>query len=335
MESFGIVPDVTLHTMTSGQSLSQLTSRLYAQLDAVLSDVSPDRLLVQGDTTSAMVAATSAFYHQIPVGHVEAGLRTGDMQQPFPEEMNRLVIGRVAGLHFAPTELAASNLRREGVDPKTVFVTGNTVVDAVTSIRPGIAERASEQVKEMVSGLPDQSRMLLVTTHRRESFGVGIENICQALRRIASTYSDVHVVLVTHLNPHTRQPVTQLLGNEQGITLIDPVDYFSLLYLIENSYFILTDSGGIQEEAPTFGKPVLILREVTERPEAVSSGCALIVGTDENAITTESFKLLDDRASYEAMISERNPFGDGHAGERIADVLIGSRHTIGSVADDI
>ena len=321
MHSFGITPDIGLQAMRAGQSLAQLTARLYRELDTVLADTKPDLVLVHGDTTSAMVAATCAFYHQILIGHVEAGLRTGDLQQPFPEEMNRVVVGRMADLHFAPTEHAAENLRREGVQMATVHVTGNTVVDAVNWVRPQIENGASAEVKGFVRNLPPESRLLLVTTHRRESFGEGIANTCRALRRIADTYEDVHVILVTHLNPRTRGPVRELLGGHSSITLIDPVDYFSLLFLMFHSSFILTDSGGIQEEAPAFGKPVLVLREVTERPEAVQAGCARIVGTDENLIVKEASRLIEDPVEYQSMVSDRNPFGDGHAGRRIARIV--------------
>lgn len=331
MHSFGITPDIGLQTMRAGQSLALLTARLYQDLETVLTETKPDLVLVHGDTTSAMVAATCAFYHQIRVGHVEAGLRTGDLRQPFPEEMNRVVVGRIADLHFAPTEHAAENLRREGTRMETVHVTGNTVVDAVAWIRPQIESSASAEVIGLVADLPPKSRLLLVTTHRRESFGEGIGNTCRALRRIVDTHDDVHIILVTHLNPRTRGPVRALLGGHPGITLIDPVDYFSLLFLMFHSSFILTDSGGIQEEAPTFGKPVLVLREVTERPEAVAAGCARIVGTDENLIVKEASKLIEDPAEYQSMVSHRNPFGDGHAGQRIAAIVsneIGSGQTI-------
>jgi UDP-N-acetylglucosamine 2-epimerase len=323
MHSFGITPDIDLQVMRAGQSLAQLTARLYQEFDTVLSDTRPDLVLVHGDTTSAMVAATCAFYHQIRIGHVEAGLRTGDLQQPFPEEMNRVVVGRVADLHFAPTEHAAENLRREGAEMETVHVTGNTVVDAVNWIGPHIESGASAEVRQLVHSLPLTSKLLLVTTHRRESFGEGIANTCRALRRIAEAYDDVHVVLVTHLNPRTRGPVRELLGGHPGITLIDPVDYFSLLFLMFHSHFILTDSGGIQEEAPAFGKPVLVLREVTERPEAVQAGCARIVGTDENVIVKEASRLIEDPVEYSSMVVDRNPFGDGHAGPRIAQIIQG------------
>ena len=323
MRSFGITPDIGLQAMRAGQSLAQLTARLYQELDTVLPDTRPDMVLVHGDTTSAMVATTCAFYHQIRIGHVEAGLRTGDLQQPFPEEMNRVVVGRMADVHFAPTEHAAENLRREGVPMEAVHVTGNTVVDAVNWVRPQIESGASAEVKGFVQSLPPKSKLLLVTTHRRESFGEGIGNTCRALRRIADTYEDVQVILVTHLNPRTRGPVRELLGDHPSITLIDPVDYFSLLYLMFHSSFILTDSGGIQEEAPAFGKPVLVLREVTERPEAVQAGCARIVGTDENLIVKEASRLIEDPIEYQSMVSDRNPFGDGHAGPRIAQILRG------------
>lgn len=321
MASFEIKPDIDLDSMQAGQSLGQLTSRLFAQIDRVVDEVRPDWVLVQGDTTSAMAAATCAFYQRVPVGHVEAGLRTGDRMQPFPEEVNREMIGRVADLHFAPTARAAANLRREGVAAAAVHITGNTVVDALDWIRPRIEQYADAAVKAIVEKLPKPSRMLLVTSHRRESFGEGIEQICSALSEIAAKHADVWIVFVTHLNPSVREPVQRLLGGHKQIVLIDPVDYFSLQYLMLRAAFILTDSGGIQEEAPSFGKPVLVMRNVTERPEAVEAGCARIVGTDRQVIVAHALRLLDDPQAYQEMVARTNPFGDGKAGSRIADVL--------------
>ena len=319
--TFGIEADIELDALQPGQSLGQLASRMYAQVDRVVADVRPDRVLVQGDTTSAMVAATCAAYARVAVGHVEAGLRTFDRLQPFPEEMNREIVSRVADLHFAPTARSAENLRREGVPAERVHVTGNTVVDALDAIRPRIEEGADATVKALVSGAPRGSRMILVTTHRREAFGEGIERICDALMEIAAHHAEAFIVVVKHPNPGAQEPVVRRLGGHKGIALIDPVDYVSILYLVARSHFILTDSGGIQEEAPSFGKPVLVLRAVTERPEAVEAGCARIVGTDATAIVAEASCLLGDARHYASMVARANPFGDGHAGERIAAIL--------------
>lgn len=322
LATFGIEPDIELDALRAGQSLGELASRLYARVDRILAESKPDRVVVQGDTTSAMVAATCAAYARVPVAHVEAGLRTGDPAQPFPEEMNRVIIGRVADLHFAPTPRAAANLRAEGVDAARVHVTGNTVVDALDWIRPGIERGASAAVRALAASL-EPARILLVTSHRREAFGEGMERICDALLAIAAAHADVRVVFVTHPNPGAREPAMRRLAGRPRISLIEPVDYVSLLYLVGRSHLILTDSGGIQEEAPSFGKPVLVLRAVTERPEAVEAGLARIVGMDATTIVAEAARLLGDPAAYEAMVARANPFGDGRAGGRIAAILAG------------
>jgi UDP-N-acetylglucosamine 2-epimerase (non-hydrolysing) len=322
MTSFEIVPDIDLESMRPGQSLGQLTSRLFAQIDETLARVEPDWVLVQGDTASAMVGATCAFYRRIRVGHVEAGLRTGDRLAPFPEEINRVTISRVVDLHFAPTPRAAANLRAEGVD-EGVHVTGNTVVDALEWIRPRIERHADPAVKALAEKFAEDSQLVLVTSHRRESFGEGIEQICKALAEVTRRNARVAVVFVTHLNPNVLEPVRRLLGAEPRIALIEPTDYFSLLYLMLRCRLILTDSGGIQEEAPSFGKPVLVMRTVTERPEAVEAGCARIVGTDRQEIISCALELLENPDAYGRMVATQNPFGDGKAGERIAALLRG------------
>lgn len=320
MESFGIRADMTLKTMQPGQSLGSLTSRLFSELDRAIGEAKPDCVLVQGDTTSAMAAAMCAFYQRIPVGHVEAGLRSRDRLAPFPEEVNREVVGRVTQYHFAPTAGAADNLRREGVPAAAIHVTGNTVVDALEMIKPRIEAHAEAAIRKLAAE-HDSRRLVLVTTHRRESFGEGIENICRALLQIVRAHADVAIVLVTHLNPNVREPILRILGKEPRIALTEPVDYFSLLYLMSRAYLILTDSGGIQEEAPSFGKPVLVMRKVTERPEAVDAGYARIVGTDVDAIVGQATELLGDSGVHARMVAKTNPFGDGRAGERIAEVL--------------
>lgn len=320
MGSFGLHADITLKTMEPGQSLGLLTSRLFSQLDGAIADVRPDYVLVQGDTTSAMAAAMCSFYRKIPVGHVEAGLRSHDRFAPFPEEVNREIVGRATTLHFAPTPRAAENLRHEGVAEAAIHVTGNTVVDALEWIKPRIDAQASAEVKRLAA-LHAGRRLVLVTSHRRESFGEGIEGICRAIARIVERHKDVAVVFVTHLNPNVREPVMRLLGKEPRIALIDPVDYFSLLFLIASAYLILTDSGGIQEEAPSFAKPVLVMRKVTERTEAADAGFARIVGTDTGVIVAVASELLESSDAYARMAPDRNPFGDGCAARRIARIL--------------
>lgn len=316
---FDIQPDIDLNLMQPGQSLSHLTARIFDALDPVMVQEKPDWVLVQGDTTTVMAASLVAFYHRVNVGHVEAGLRTDDKFQPFPEEVNRRMVSVVADLHFAPTGQARQNLLREGVPDRQVLVTGNTVIDALhfTIQQPYIFSEGP------LSGLPEGKRIILVTAHRRENFGQPLRDICQALGEIASHYpQDVHLVYPVHLNPNVQDTVYPLLSDYPNITLLPPLDYASLVNLINRSYLILTDSGGLQEEGPSLGKPVLVLRNTTERPEAVSAGTALLVGTDADRIVQEASRLLDDPAVYAQMANAINPFGDGHASERICQALI-------------
>ena len=322
LNAFEVIPERDLDVMRPGQTLYQSTSRIIAALEAVLAEEQPHIVLVQGDTTTTLCGALAAFYAKIPVGHVEAGLRTGDPRQPFPEEMNRVLAGRLANLHFAATEGAAQNLHSEGVDPATVTVTGNTGIDAVLYVR-----QALETGK--LSGLngfhPDASkRLIVVTAHRRESFGDGFNRICSALVRLAQR-DDVEIVYPVHPNPNVRAAVTRHLADRPNITLLDPLDYIPFVDLMRRAYLLVTDSGGIQEEAPSLGKPVLVLREKTERPEAVSAGTARLVGTDECRIVEEAEHLLDDPNAYQRMARRHNPYGDGKASERIADVLAGGQ----------
>ena len=321
MASFGIEADIRLEAMSAGQSLGQLASRLFEQLDRALGEVEPDWVVVQGDTASAMVAATCAFYRRVPVGHVEAGLRTGNRLSPFPEEINRVMVSRVADLHFAPTARAAANLAAEGVARDAIHLTGNTIVDALDWIRPRIETDAGDAARSIVDRL-GAARFILATTHRRESFGDGIEQICRALLEIVAADPHVGVVFINHLNPDVREPVRRLLRDHPRIVVTDPVDYVSLLYLMSRCTLVLTDSGGIQEEAPSFGKPLLVLREVTERPEAVEAGCARVVGTGTAAIVAAASELLRGGPAHDAMVATANPFGDGKAGERIARLLV-------------
>jgi UDP-N-acetylglucosamine 2-epimerase (non-hydrolysing) len=315
---FGIIPDYDLNLMHPNQSLSALTARVFKELDAVLAQEQPDWVLVQGDTTTVMAASLVAFYHQVKVGHVEAGLRTYDKWQPFPEEINRKVAGVVADLHFAATETARANLLREGVDPAAIHVTGNPVIDALKIV----ADMPYDADSGPLKGIPWDKRILLVTAHRRENFGEPLENICAALREIAMQYTeDVQIVYPVHLNPNVQELVYRLIGDVPNITLLLPLDYLPMVQLMKRCYLVLTDSGGIQEEAPGLGKPVLVLRRKTERPEAVEAGTVHLVGTDPVQIVSWVQRLLGDPANYDGMAQAVNPYGDGRAAARIVRTL--------------
>jgi UDP-N-acetylglucosamine 2-epimerase (non-hydrolysing) len=317
LRAFDIRPDHDLDLMRPGQSLADVTVGVLRGVERVLRRVRPDMVMVQGDTTSALAAALAAFYQQIPVGHVEAGLRTRDKYSPYPEEMNRRLVSSLADLHFAPTRTARENLLREGVPRGRIYVTGNTVVDALKAMR---RSRVAWYVPVLDKIAPEQ-RVILVTAHRRESFGPGFESICHALRMIVERNPHVEVVYPVHLNPNVRKPVRRILGGVSRVHLIKPLDYLPFVRLMERSYLILTDSGGIQEEAPALGKPVLVMRDVTERPEAVEAGTAKLVGTDADAIVTATERLLCFGATYRKTARARNPFGDGRASARIAGAL--------------
>ncbi len=321
LDAFGLQLDLQLDAMSSARSLGRLTARLFDDLDPLLETEQPDWLLVQGDTTSAMVGAMCAFYRRIKVGHVEAGLRTYNRWAPFPEEINRTVIGDVADLHFAPTRRSAENLRAAGVPDKSIHVTGNTVVDALLWVSEEVQAAVPPGLDSDVLHALKGKRLVLVTSHRRESFGEGLENICRALRALVERYPDVVIVYPVHLNPNVREPVRRLLGQEPRIKLLEPIGYRPLVYLMQRSYCILTDSGGIQEEAPGFGKPVLILRETTERPEVVEAGCAKLVGTSFDNIFQAACELFDNPSAYQAMATVKNPFGDGTAAQQIVRIL--------------
>ena len=318
LEAFSVAPDIDLDVMRPKQTLTGLTARVLEALEPVLAAESPDMVLVQGDTTTTLAAALAAFYHRIPVGHVEAGLRTGDLSQPFPEEMNRLLTARVADLHFAPTGRAASNLAAEGIAPDRIYVTGNTGIDAVLYVRDALASGALSQ-----AGWPffdAARRLIVVTSHRRENFGNGFVREMRALARIA-TRPDVEIVYPVHRNPNVLEPAHELLGGRANVHLIEPLAYVPFVDLLRRSCLIITDSGGIQEEAPSLGKPVLVLREKTERPEAVEAGTVKLVGTDEDRIVEEAERLLDDGDEYRRMTRVHNPYGDGQACRRIGEVL--------------
>jgi UDP-N-acetylglucosamine 2-epimerase (non-hydrolysing) len=321
MAGFELKADHDLGLMTPGQTLAGITSLAFSAVDAVLAKMQPHALLVQGDTTSAMVGAMCGFYRKVTVGHVEAGLRTGDIYSPFPEEVNRCVIGKVAALHFAPTQRSADHLLREGTEPSRVHITGNTVVDALAWMRQRLPEGAPAELPSSVVQQIAAHRLILVTGHRRESFGGGIEGICMALRQLAEEFPDAYIVYPVHLNPNVQQPVRSLLSEHPRISLLPPVAYPTLLWLMERAHLILSDSGGIQEEAPSFGKPLLVMRDTTERPEVLDAGCAKLVGTQSEVIVREARQLLSDSTAWQAMAGKQNPFGDGRASERIADVL--------------
>lgn len=322
LDLFGIVPDEDLDLMSAGQTLPELTSRILQGVGEVIARHRPDRLLVHGDTTTTFATSLAAFYQRVPVGHVEAGLRTGNLYSPWPEEANRRLAGVLSDLHFAPTEKAAANLRGEQVAADTIHVTGNTVIDALLATAKRIDTDASLQAS-LASRFPflDASkRLVLVTGHRRENFGEGFEQICLALARLAER-QDVQVVYPVHLNPMVQEPVNRLLGHLPGVHLIPPQDYLPFIYLMRQAYLIITDSGGIQEEAPSLGKPVLVMRDTTERPEAVAAGTVRLVGTDATRIVAEASRLLDSKTDYQRMAQANNPFGDGQASRRIADLL--------------
>jgi UDP-N-acetylglucosamine 2-epimerase (non-hydrolysing) len=317
LELFGIVPDYDLDIMTPNQKLSGLTSAVLSKTGDIIEALRPDWVIVQGDTTTALAASLAAFYQGARVAHVEAGLRTNDRRQPFPEEANRRIVDLLCDLYLAPTERARQNLLREGTDPRTVHVVGNTVIDALRQV----IVRDYDISKSPLAAIPFERRIVMVTAHRRESFGPGLVAICRALRRLADAMDDIQIVYPVHLNPNVREPVQQRLGEHPRISLIAPLDYVSLIQLMRRSTVILTDSGGIQEEAPSLGKPVLVLRDTTERPEAVEAGCALIVGTDPQRIYAETRRLLDDADAYGRMAHVANPFGDGMASGRIVNLL--------------
>lgn len=320
---FNIKPDYNLDVMRPDQSPSEVAARILSGLQDVFTQKKPDVLLVHGDTITASAAAFAGYLNGIPVGHVEAGLRTGDLYEPWPEEGNRRVIGSLARYHFAPTQVAQNNLLKENIAPETILVTGNTVIDALIATRDkinGSPEIAAEMVKTF-SFLNPQKRTILVTIHRRESFGAGLERVCEALIALIKTHSDIEIVLPVHPNPNVSKYVRKTLSNRTSIHLIDPLEYLPFVYLMEQSFVIMTDSGGIQEEAPSLGKPVLVLRNTTERPEAVDAGTVRLVGTDKDLILEEMGMLLNDDHFYKTMAQAHNPYGDGRAVPRILDFL--------------
>jgi UDP-N-acetylglucosamine 2-epimerase (non-hydrolysing) len=322
---FELSPDYDLDLMAANQGLSHITASVLAGLEPVLDAARPDRILVHGDTTTTLAASLAGYYRRIPVGHVEAGLRTGDFGAPWPEEMNRSFTDRLCDLHFAPTEGARQNLLGEGHPDAGIYVTGNTVIDALFDVRQRIDDDPNLQntIAADLPDLDDGKRLILVTGHRRESFGRGFERICAALKRLADARHDAEIVYPVHLNPNVQEPVKRLLASCKNIHLVPPLDYLPFVYLMNRSHFIITDSGGVQEEAPSLGKPVLVMRDTTERPEAVDAGTVLLVGTDTDAIFDAASTLLDDEARYNVMAKAINPYGDGNASTRIIRGLLG------------
>ena len=315
---FEIVPDYDLNIMQPGQTLNGLTSRLFGALDEVLIQANPDWVLVHGDTTTSAVAAWAAFHRGIKVAHVEAGLRTRNKQAPYPEEVNRQITGRIADMHFAPTPTAKNNLIQEAISADDILVTGNTVIDALhmglAKIEAGATSSDLELIKSL---LINQARVVTITGHRRENFGEGFEQLCRAVKELALRYPDVQWIYPVHLNPNVQEPVKRILGDLANVHLIAPIDYPAFIYLMQKSYLILTDSGGVQEEAPSLGKPVLVMRDTTERPEAVESGTVKLTGTHAETIVHEVVQLLDNSTLYEGMSKAINPYGDGLAAKRI------------------
>lgn len=314
---FGITPDYDLNIMSQGQTLYDVTNRALMGLKEVLEEAQPDVVLVHGDTTTTFAGALASFYQEIPVGHVEAGLRTGDIYSPFPEEMNRKLTGSIATYHFAPTASSEANLLRENIEKDHLYVTGNTVIDALdTTVQDNYVF-----ADDAINALDNDKRTVLVTTHRRENLGEPMRHVYQAIRQLLSDFDDIQVVFPVHKNPKVRQVVEEELGNVERVTLIDPLDYEPFANLMAKSYLILTDSGGIQEEAPALGKPVLVLRDTTERPEAVEAGTVRLVGTDKEAVYNAAHELLANEEAYKTMSNSVNPYGDGKASERIVQAL--------------
>lgn len=322
LDLFAIEPDFDLDLMKPAQDLTDITSNVLLGMRRVFRAWRPDWVLIHGDTTTTLAASLAAYYERIPVGHVEAGLRTGDIYSPWPEELNRRFAGAISDLHFAPTNAAKENLLREGVADSAIHVTGNTVIDALLSVVQRLRDHSDlrNATAQKFDFLDKSKRLILVTGHRRESFGRGFENICGALNEI-SRRKDVEIIYPLHLNPNVQEPVRRMLGGNSHVHLIEPLDYLPFVYLMERADVLLTDSGGVQEEAPALGKPVLVMRDTTERPEAVSAGTVKLVGTSKDRIVAETRRLLEDEVEYARMSRARNPYGDGNAAERIAAVI--------------
>ncbi|MDC5427648.1 non-hydrolyzing UDP-N-acetylglucosamine 2-epimerase [Acinetobacter baumannii] len=326
LEIFDIKPDYDLNIMKPGQDLYDITSNVLIGMKSVLNDFEPDVVLVHGDTTTTLSASLAAFYAKIKVGHVEAGLRTNDIYSPWPEEGNRQLTGILANYHFAPTQQSEENLLKEGKKQQDIYVTGNTVIDALMYVLQRIENQPTlkEKIKSKISKqyqLDEERKIILVTGHRRENFGQGFINICEGLKELAKNNPDIDIVYPVHLNPNVQKPVNEILSDLTNVYLIDPLQYEEFIYMMNESYFIITDSGGIQEEAPSLGKPVLVMRDTTERPEAVKAGIVKLVGTDKNILIKEAQTLIDNKGEYEKMAHAHNPYGDGKACYRILKIF--------------
>lgn len=319
---FDIIPDYDLESMEKGQDLFHIVSDCLMKIKGVIDQEKPDMVVVQGDTSTTFAGALAAYYSKIPIAHIEAGLRTGNKYSPFPEEKNRHLISCLADLHFAPTKWAESNLLKEGIDARSVFVTGNTVIDALLMIQSRLKLRNDLDFQEIFPNINNhRQKMILVTGHRRENFGHGLSEICGALKEIAEKNDDVQIVYAVHLNPNVQEPVHRILDHVDRVHLAPPLDYEMFVYLMNKAYFILTDSGGIQEEAPSLGKPVLVMRDSSERPEGLHAGTVLLVGTQRDAIVRETQKLLKDKRAYQRMAQATNPYGDGTASKQIVNII--------------
>ncbi|MEP6726821.1 MAG: UDP-N-acetylglucosamine 2-epimerase (non-hydrolyzing) [Bacteroidota bacterium] len=319
---FQVRPDIDLDIMQPNQSLASLSAKAIEGVDKVIAKVKPDTCVVQGDTSTVFAAALAAYYNKVPLAHVEAGLRTYNKYSPFPEEINRVLTGHIADWHFAPTASAKENLTRENIPAEKIFVTGNTVIDALLYTTNYILNNTGSIENEQVKNLLGQNRgMVLITSHRRENFGDGINAICTAILRLAKAFPQYDFVYPVHLNPNIQEPVTRILSGASNIILLPPLDYVSFVALMNKSYIILTDSGGVQEEAPSLGKPILVMRDTTERPEAISAGAAKLVGTNEDDLYNNAWKLLTDKEAYKSMSGRINPYGDGLAAQRIAEIF--------------
>jgi UDP-N-acetylglucosamine 2-epimerase (non-hydrolysing) len=323
LDFFQVIPDFDLDLMKPNQNLYQITSDIIVNMKKILEDYLPDLVLVHGDTTTSMAVSIAAFYNRCIIGHIEAGLRTFNRYSPFPEEMNRTITGRLSNFHFAPTELAKENLLKEGVKEEDIIVTGNTVIDALLFSLHKIKSETKlfKSIVELEKVISFDRDLILVTGHRRENFGEGFVNICNALKRIAESISNVQIIYPVHLNPNVKEPVSKILGHINNIVLIEPQPYEAFVWLMNKSKMIITDSGGVQEEAPSLGKPVLVMRDTTERPEAVTAGTVILVGTDSNKIYEEAKVLLEDSGKYDEMSTRHNPYGDGKASKRIVDFI--------------
>ena len=321
LSGFNISPDINLEVMTPGQTLTKITASILEKVEPLLLRTPPQFIIVQGDTTTALAMSLASFYHKIPLGHVEAGLRTDTKFSPYPEEMNRRLVSQIADFHFAPTLWSQNNLIKEGFNKDKILLSGNTVIDALSLTSKKVRISAPEISKDILSKINGQRKIILITGHRRENFGQGFEDLCAAIRTLAEDFKDYEFIYPVHLNPNVQEPVKRILSNLPNVLLTDPLDYEPFVYLMDKCHFIISDSGGIQEEAPHLGKPVLVMRESTERPEAIEAGTAKLVGTSQDSIVSNAKLLIQDQNVYSKMSSAQNPYGDGQASKRIREFL--------------